>query len=165
VIFARREVSGHHGQVPGSSEPRRRPDRVPDAHRKRVGAFIRKRRLELGLSQGDICRILQYRSRNAVSNIEVGIEGLPAKRAYAWADLLQLPRDDFFQFVTGGRTKMEPGGGPRLTDRHGKELSRAEQELVLGYRRLSVSYQHRLRQQLDEFLILDRRPDQKASKS
>jgi hypothetical protein len=26
---------------------------------------------------------LGYKSRNAVSNIEVGIEGLPAKRAYA----------------------------------------------------------------------------------
>jgi transcriptional regulator with XRE-family HTH domain len=52
-----------------------------------VGAFIKKRRLELGLSQGDICRILQYRSRNAVSNIEVGLEGLPPKRAYAWADI------------------------------------------------------------------------------
>lgn len=136
---------------------------MPDAHRKRVGAFIKQRRLELGLSQGDICRILAYRSRNAVSNIEVGIEGLPAKRAYAWADILQLPRDDFFQFVTGVRDKMEPGGGPRLNDRSGKELSRAEQELVLGYRRLSVSYQRRLKQQLDEFLILDRKPGQKPS--
>jgi hypothetical protein len=36
-----------------------------------------------------------------VSNIEVGIEGLPAKRAYAWADVLELPRDAFFRFVTG----------------------------------------------------------------
>jgi len=60
---------------------------------KRVGAFVRMRREELGLSQGDIIQVLGYKSRNAVSNIEVGIEGLPAKRAYAWADVLELPRD------------------------------------------------------------------------
>jgi hypothetical protein len=56
---------------------------------------------ELGFSQGEIIRVLGYKSRNAVSNIEVGIEGLPAKRAYAWADVLELPRDAFFRFVTG----------------------------------------------------------------
>ena len=74
---------------------------------KRVGAFVRARREELGLSQGDIIRVLGYKSRNAVSNIEVGIEGLPAKRAYAWADVLEVPRDAFFGFVTGEIGRME----------------------------------------------------------
>jgi transcriptional regulator with XRE-family HTH domain len=128
--------------------------RVPNEQRKRVGEFIRKRRLELGLSQGDICRVLNYRSRNSISNLEVGIEGLPARRIYAWADLLQVPRDDFFEFVVGDRESMEPGGGQRLRDRAGQELTRAEQEVLLGYRRLSAAYQRRLRQQIEEFLIL-----------
>jgi transcriptional regulator with XRE-family HTH domain len=74
---------------------------------KRVGAFVRARREELGLSQGDIIRVLGYKSRNAVSNIEVGIEGLPAKRAYAWADVLDVPRDAFFRFVTGDALRLD----------------------------------------------------------
>jgi len=148
--------------MPGSSGSARR---VTDTHRKRIGAFIKKRRLELGLSQGDICRLLDYKSRNSISNLEVGIEGLPAKRIYAWADLLQVPRDDFFQFVVGERDSMEAGGGPRLHDRFGKDLSRSEQELVLCYRRLPAKYQRRLLQQLDEFLILARQTARRTWRS
>ena len=68
---------------------------------KRVGAFVKARREELGLSQGDIIKALGYKSRNAVSNVEVGIEGLPAKRIYAWADILEVSRDAFYRFATG----------------------------------------------------------------
>ena len=73
---------------------------------RRVGRFVRARRTELGLSQGDIIKALGYTSRNSVSNIEVGREGLPAKRIYAWADLLTVPRDQFFRFVTGESSDM-----------------------------------------------------------
>ena len=71
-------------EMPGSSERgalKRRTARERADRWQRVGAFVRVRREELGLSQGDIIRVLGYKSRNAVSNIEVGIEGLPAKRA------------------------------------------------------------------------------------
>jgi transcriptional regulator with XRE-family HTH domain len=122
---------------------------------KRVGAFVRERREVLGLSQGDIIRVLGYKSRNAVSNIEVGIEGLPAKRAYAWADVLELPRDAFFRFVTGEAERMEvpkaaakPDGGERFTA--------AEAALITTYRRLPPKYQRRLREQADEFATLAR---------
>jgi transcriptional regulator with XRE-family HTH domain len=122
---------------------------------KRVGAFVRERREVLGLSQGDIIRVLGYKSRNAVSNIEVGIEGLPAKRAYAWADVLELPRDAFFRFVTGEAERMEvpkaaakPDGGERFTA--------AEAALIATYRRLPPKYQRRLREQAEEFATLAR---------
>lgn len=121
----------------------------------RVGAFVRERREVLGLSQGDIIRVLGYKSRNAVSNIEVGIEGLPAKRAYAWADVLELPRDAFFRFVTAEAERMEvpkaaakPDGGERFTA--------AEAALIATYRRLPPKYQRRLREQADEFATLAR---------
>ena len=130
--------------------------RVPDARRKRVGAYIRERRLELGLSQGDLCKVLGYRSRNSISNIEIGAEGLPPKRAYAWADALEVPRDDFFAFVVGERDQMEPGGGPRLCDNSGQDLEPTEQELVLRFRRLDAKYQQRLLEQVEEYLVLQR---------
>ncbi len=130
---------------------------------KRVGAFVRSRREELGLSQGDIIQVLGYKSRNAVSNIEVGIEGLPAKRAYAWADVLELPRDAFFRFVTGEAERMDvpkaaakPNGGERFTT--------AEAALIATYRKLPPKYQRRLREQADEYATLARatRPTKKG---
>jgi transcriptional regulator with XRE-family HTH domain len=120
--------------------------------RKRVGAFLRGRRTELGLSQGDIIRALGYTSLNSVSNLETGREGLPPKRIYAWADILQLPRDAFFRFVTGETEKMDT----RTADRAPEGLTSAESELLAAYRKLSAKYQGRLREQAQEYLTLAR---------
>jgi transcriptional regulator with XRE-family HTH domain len=116
---------------------------------------MRDRREQLGLSQGDIIRVLGYKSRNAVSNIEVGIEGLPAKRAYAWADVLEVPRDVFFRFVTGEIERVDLG---RAKD-HATEsdrLSTTEAELIATYRSLPPKYQRRLREQVQEYETLAR---------
>jgi transcriptional regulator with XRE-family HTH domain len=145
--------------MPGASlsDGRKRPTPGPRdraALRKRVGAFIRARREELALSQGDIIKALGYVSRNSVSNIETGREGLPAKRVFAWADLLQVPRDAFFRFATGEAERMEttrPSGGDA-----GERLSTAEAELVAAYRRLPPKYQRRLREQAREYETLTR---------
>jgi transcriptional regulator with XRE-family HTH domain len=125
-------------------------DRV--ALRKRVGEFIRARRDELGLSQGDIIKTLGYVSRNSVSNIEVGREGLPAKRVYAWADILQVPRDAFFRFATGETDRMETPA--RTAD--GERLTSQEADLMSAYRRLPPKYQRRLRENAGEYETLAR---------
>ncbi|HEX7839626.1 MAG TPA: helix-turn-helix domain-containing protein [Kofleriaceae bacterium] len=122
---------------------------------KRVGRFVRRRREELGLTQGDIIRVLGYKSRNAVSNIEIGIEGLPAKRAYAWADILEVPRDAFFQFVTGQSERLEIA---KVTSKSpaSDQLTAAEQELLAHYRRLPPKFQRRLREHAGELETLAR---------
>lgn len=120
------------------------------------------RREELGLSQGDIIRVLGYKSRNAVSNIEVGIEGLPAKRAYAWADVLEVPRDAFFRFATGEVDRLEvPKAAAKQAD--ADHLSAAERELLASYGRLPPKYQRRLREHARELETLARaaRPTKK----
>jgi len=122
---------------------------------KRVGSFVRQRREELGLTQGDIIRVLGYKSRNAVSNIEIGIEGLPAKRAYAWADILEVPRDAFFQFVTGQSERLEVAR-PGARSRASEQLTAAEQELLAHYRRLPPKFQRRLREHAGELETLAR---------
>src|SRR5438132_10251584 len=81
--------------------------RERQARWKRVGIYLKERREVLGLTQADVIHALGYKSRNAVSNIEVGIEGVPSKRAYAWADILEVPRDPFFRFVTGEAERVE----------------------------------------------------------
>ena len=122
---------------------------------KRVGRFVRERREELGLSQGDIIRILNYKSRNAVSNIEIGIEGLPAKRAYAWADILEVPRGAFFQFVVGETEQLEVGKATARSQA-AEQLTAAEQELLAHYRRLPPKFQRRLREHAGELETLAR---------
>lgn len=125
---------------------------------KRVGAYVKKRREELGLSQGDIIDALGYKSRNAVSNIEVGIEGLPAKRIYDWADILEVPRDAFFKFATGQATGVE-------SESNGNALQTAgEKELVELYRALPPNFQKRLREQASEFKTLMLVTGEKRSK-
>lgn len=148
--------------VPGALK--RRTGRERTELWKRVGAFVRSRREELGLSQGDIIRVLGYASRNAVSNIEVGIEGLPSKRAYAWADVLEVPRDAFFRFVTGETDRVElPKSGVRpSTD---ERLTVAEAELLASYRKLPPKYQRRLREQAGEYETLSRRRSPSRTKA
>jgi transcriptional regulator with XRE-family HTH domain len=122
---------------------------------KRVGSFVRQRREELGLSQGDVIRVLGYKSRNAVSNIEIGIEGLPAKRAYAWADVLEVPRDAFFEFVTGQTERLDvakASAKPKASE----QLTVAEAELLAHYRRLPAKFQRRLREHAGELETLAR---------
>jgi len=144
--------------MPGSSTyggRKRRTERERTDLWKRVGSFVSKRREELGLSQGDIIRVLAYKSRNAVSNIEVGIEGLPAKRAYAWADVLEVPRDAFFRFVTGEADRVDvPKAAAKLEG--GDRLTAAEGALIATYRKLPPKYQRRLREQAEEYSTLAR---------
>jgi transcriptional regulator with XRE-family HTH domain len=100
--------------------------------------------------EGDITRSLGYVSLNSVSNLETGREGLPAKRIYAWADILQVPRDAFFRFVTGEVEKMEMG---RVSS-ESEKMTPAESELLAAYRRLPPKFQRRLREQAQEFEVL-----------
>jgi transcriptional regulator with XRE-family HTH domain len=118
--------------------------------RVRVGRLVRKRRLELGLKLKDISVPLGYRSLNAVSNVESGIEGIPAKRAYAWADVLELPRDAFFQFVTGQIDEI----GDAVTASASERLTQSERDLLACYRRLPRRSQRLLHQRAVELETL-----------
>lgn len=120
---------------------------VPAGLRKRVGAFIRKRREELGLTQGDIIRALGYKNAASVSNLEQGIEGLPTKRVYAWAEILQVDRNDFFRFVTGDVMRIGTAGG----DKTASPLNASEGDLLERYRRLPPRFQRQLQRQAREF--------------
>ena len=142
----------------GTSRQKPRKPLIPkkrerEALRKKVGEFLRERRIELGLTQAQITQALGYVSLNSVSNLETGREGLPAKRIYAWADILQLPRDAFFRFVTGEAETMETG---KTSGAAGGEMTRTEAELLAAYRRLPAKYQRRLRAAAGEFETLAR---------
>lgn len=155
--LAPRDRGDEYGHVAGTSISGRRTDLIPSprerqALRRRVGAFIRERRKELGLSSGDIVRALGYKHLASVWKLEKGLEGLPTKRVYAWADILQVPRDAFFRFVTGETERMEMSPGPKRSDVG--PLTAAESELIETYRELPQKYQRRLREQAGEYRAL-----------
>ena len=121
-----------------------RNDVARAALRARVGVFIRKRRRQLGLRLIDVTTALGYRSMSAVSNVEQGLEGVPAKRAYAWAEVLEVPRDAFFRFVVGETSSLDATIRKTAPNRLGT-LSGAEQALVATYRRLPRPLRVKLR--------------------
>jgi transcriptional regulator with XRE-family HTH domain len=115
------------------------------ALRARVGHFVRRRREQLGLRLIEITKALGYKSINSVSNVEAGREGIPAKRAYAWAEVLEVPRDTFFRFVVGEIPSLDAvvvSSAPVWLGR----ISAVEQELIAMYRRLPRGLRVRLRQ-------------------
>ncbi|HTP30286.1 MAG TPA: hypothetical protein VMK12_32100, partial [Anaeromyxobacteraceae bacterium] len=87
--------------------------------------------------------------------IEVGIEGLPAKRIYAWADILEVPRDGFFRFATGESRTVETGSTATGAV---VPLTPAERELLEAFRKLPAKYQRRLRETAQEYRSLARKP-------
>ena len=134
-----------HPHVPSEKSVKRaqpaQAKRLAPEHLKRVGAFVRSRREELGMSQADVARALGYKSVMSVSTLEGGKESLALARAYAWAEVLEVRRDAFYLFVAAERDHMDASEpvpeGPLLDD---------ELELLGYYRKLPKPYPRQLRE-------------------
>jgi transcriptional regulator with XRE-family HTH domain len=114
---------------------------------------VRWRRRQLGLRLVDVTKALGYKSMNAISNVESGLEGVPAKRAYAWAEVLEVPRDAFFRFVIGETSSLDAPISHEAPNHLGP-LSGTEQELIATYRRLPRRLRVRLRARARELEAL-----------
>lgn len=90
-----------------------------------------------------------YTNLASAWKIEKGLEGLPAKRVYAWADVLQVPRDAFFRFVMGETERMDVSKSAAKPD-HEERLTAAEAELLAAYRRLPSRYRPQLRKAVED---------------
>ena len=53
-----------------------------------IGERIKKRRLELGMSQDELARIMGYKSRSSINKIETQGQELPIKRVHQLAEAL-----------------------------------------------------------------------------
>lgn len=54
-----------------------------------IGDRIRRRRIELGMSQEELAHRLGYKSRSSINKIEIGWQNLKQKKIKAIADALQ----------------------------------------------------------------------------
>ena len=55
-----------------------------------IGDRIKLRRLELGISQESLAKALGYNSRSSINKIELGLQGLPAKKIKKVTDILNV---------------------------------------------------------------------------
>lgn len=53
-----------------------------------IGERIKNRRIELGLSQGELAKILGYKSRSTINKIEKGINDITQSKVVAFARAL-----------------------------------------------------------------------------
>lgn len=67
--------------------------------RKKVGRFIQKRRKELGLNQDQVAKVLHYKDKQAISNIERGVAPLPFNRIKKLSKLLGIERKTLAKLV------------------------------------------------------------------
>jgi transcriptional regulator with XRE-family HTH domain len=125
--------------------------------RKRVGRFIKKRRLELNLTQQDVMRALGYGSPISVSEVELGRVGVPIKRIYQYADVLRIPRNEFIAFVMGGMQNRNGHQGGRATDDRRRVLGPAERKLLEDFRRLPTGCRKLVRKQIRHYLAPQRK--------
>lgn len=65
-----------------------------------IGEQLRRRRLQLKLSQADISKACGYRSAQMVSNWERGLCGPPLRSLEKIRQLLQFSREDFLDILT-----------------------------------------------------------------
>jgi transcriptional regulator with XRE-family HTH domain len=65
-------------------------DSTANTLRKRFGAFIQARRMEIGMTQLELCVALDYAQPTMVSQVERGASALPEVDLAQWAGLLQM---------------------------------------------------------------------------
>ena len=56
-----------------------------------VGNNIRKRREELGMTQEELAKKLNYKSKSTINKIEAGINDITQSKVVAFADALETP--------------------------------------------------------------------------
>ena len=56
---------------------------------KMIGAIIRRRRIELGLSQEELAERCGFKSKSSINKMEAGVQGLPQSKIIAVAKALE----------------------------------------------------------------------------
>lgn len=125
------------------SHPTRGGDPAVDLH---VGQRVRLRRLELGMSQQELARLIGITFQQLQKN-ERGVNRVSASRLYETARVLDVPTGYFFEGISGAKTlalptkKSEPMSPP-IADEAAK---RETIELVRAYYDIT---DRKLRQQM-----------------
>lgn len=117
------------------SRPPRGGDPAVDMH---VGQRVRLRRIELGMSQNELARLIGITFQQLQKN-ERGVNRLSASRLYETARVLDVPESYFFEGIQGAKTlaipakKSEPpfmSVADEVTKRETLELVRAYYDIT-----------------------------------
>lgn len=75
-----------------------------------IGERIKKRRLELGMSQDELARIMGYKSRSSINKIETQGQELPIKRVHQLAEALHTTPE----YIMGWEEKPKPKSSTKI---------------------------------------------------
>jgi transcriptional regulator with XRE-family HTH domain len=125
------------------SRPARGGDPAVDIH---VGQRVRLRRLELGMSQQELARLIGITFQQLQKN-ERGVNRLSASRLYETARVLDVPTTYFFEGISGAKTLAIPAKNaePPFMSVADEATKRETLELVRAYYDIT---DRKLRQQM-----------------
>ncbi len=89
LAVQRANAANLHAQLRARREAQAPAREARKARIAEVGAFIKRRRIALNLSQHDVAMLVGYPSRAQIGAFELGREALPAKRVASMAAALQ----------------------------------------------------------------------------
>jgi transcriptional regulator with XRE-family HTH domain len=125
------------------SRPARGGDPAVDIH---VGQRVRLRRVELGMSQQELARLIGITFQQLQKN-ERGVNRLSASRLYETARVLDVPTTYFFEGIQGAKTLAHPvkNAEPNFMSIADEATKRETLELVRAYYDIT---DRKLRQQM-----------------
>jgi transcriptional regulator with XRE-family HTH domain len=125
------------------SRPTRGGDPAVDVH---VGQRVRLRRVELGMSQQELARLIGITFQQLQKN-ERGVNRLSASRLYETARVLDVPTTYFFEGIQGAKTLAIPAKNaePNFMSIADETTKRETLELVRAYYDIT---DRKLRQQM-----------------
>jgi transcriptional regulator with XRE-family HTH domain len=125
------------------SRPARGGDPAVDLH---VGQRVRLRRLELGMSQQELARLIGITFQQLQKN-ERGVNRLSASRLYETARVLDVPTSYFFEGISNAKTLAIPAKSaePNFMSIADEATKRETLELVRAYYDIT---DRKLRQQM-----------------
>lgn len=86
-----------------------------------IGERIKKRRLELGMSQDELARIMGYKSRSSINKIETQGQELPIKRVHQLAEALHTTPEYIMGWEEKPKDELDQGAHKiKITKSDGK---------------------------------------------
>lgn len=83
-------------RLPGNDDEM--PRDVQKDYRLIIGSWLREHRLEAGLTQEELSKIIGFRGA-MISSVEIGDKAIPPERYQPWCDALGIDHKDFGLFI------------------------------------------------------------------
>lgn len=95
---------------------------------------IKKRRIELNMSQQDLAERVGYKGKSMISQVENGLIDLPQSMILKFADALKCSASDLMGWEDGWEDYTPPEGTRTFVNPHKIHVTDEEEKIILAYR-------------------------------